>query len=64
MSDPMTNTEVEDVLASIRRLVSDNKRPEPPKKEAAVADRLVLTPSLRVMDDAVSYTHLTLPTKA
>ena len=47
----MTNTEVEDVLASIRRLVSDNKRPEPPKKEAAVADRLVLTPSLRVMDD-------------
>ena len=30
MSDPMTNAEVEDVLSSIRRLVSENK---PPKSE-------------------------------
>jgi len=51
MSDPMTNTEVEDVLASIRRLVSDDKRPEIQEEKAGATDRLVLTPSLRVMDD-------------
>ena len=51
MSDPMTNTEVEDVLSSIRRLVSDDKRAEAAPKPAPAADRLVLTPSLRVMQD-------------
>ncbi|WP_299283404.1 hypothetical protein [uncultured Tateyamaria sp.] len=51
MSDPMTNTEVEDVLASIRRLVSDDKRPESAPAEKPATDRLVLTPSLRVMED-------------
>ncbi|WP_299042991.1 hypothetical protein [uncultured Tateyamaria sp.] len=48
----MTNTEVEDVLASIRRLVSDDNRPESQEKSAVASDRLVLTPALRVMDDA------------
>lgn len=50
MSDPMTNSEVEDVLSSIRRLVSDEKRPEAPEAEPRkpFADKLVLTPSLRV----------------
>lgn len=50
MSDPMTNSEVEDVLSSIRRLVSDEKRTEPTvaQQSGKVADRLVLTPSLRV----------------
>mmetsp|Transcript_22627 Transcript_22627/g.37039 ORF Transcript_22627/g.37039 Transcript_22627/m.37039 type:complete len:261 (-) Transcript_22627:2627-3409(-) len=51
MSDPMTNTEVEDVLSSIRRLVSDEKRVEPEADAAPAKDRLVLTPSLRVLDD-------------
>ncbi|WP_147106643.1 hypothetical protein [Tateyamaria sp. syn59] len=51
MSDPMTNTEVEDVLASIRRLVSDDKRPEPDGATEAHSDRLVLTPALRVMEE-------------
>ena len=53
MSDPVTNVEVEDVLSSIRRLVSDDNRPSM-KAAAAVAqfsDRLVLTPALRVADD-------------
>ena len=54
MSDPMTNTEVEDVLASIRRLVSDDNRLEPQEKTTAASDRLVLTPALRVMDDATT----------
>ncbi|MEX0369758.1 MAG: hypothetical protein AB3N09_03950 [Tateyamaria sp.] len=52
MSDPMTNTEVEDVLASIRRLVSDDHRSEPVAKDTTASDRLVLTPALRVMDDS------------
>ena len=48
MSDPMTNTDVEDVLASIRRLVSDNARPGAASVQQPPSDRLVLTPSLRV----------------
>lgn len=50
MSDPMTNTEVEDVLASIRRLVSDDNRPAQDSAVPAATDRLVLTPALRVTD--------------
>jgi hypothetical protein len=49
MSDPVTNAEVEDVLSSIRRLVSEDKRPKPSPKPAG-ADRLVLTPALRVAE--------------
>ena len=53
MSDPVTNVEVEDVLSSIRRLVSDDNRPS--MKTATPVklspDRLVLTPALRVEDD-------------
>ena len=63
MSDPVTNAEVEDVLSSIRRLVSEDKRPvqvaktEPQKavfrhtdlkQPEPKKDRLVLTPALRV----------------
>ncbi len=65
MSDPMTNVDIEDVLASIRRLVSEDTRPRGVSSPAATAprpvpqplhpapsagDRLVLTPSLRVME--------------
>lgn len=51
MSDPVTNADIEDVLSSIRRLVSEGERPAPaPKARPAAADRLVLTPALRVMD--------------
>ena len=51
MSDPVSNAEIEDVLSSIRRLVSNG---EHEKTEGAAAvveqaeDRLVLTPALRV----------------
>lgn len=64
MSDPVKNAEIEDVLSSIRRLVSENHvdasrnvaKPEPKVEEAteeasaqpAASDRLVLSPSLRV----------------
>ena len=52
MSEPVKNAEVEDVLSSIRRLVSEDKRPlQTPKSSPAPTpsiDRLVLTPALRV----------------
>lgn len=49
MSEPVSTAEIEDVLSSIRRLVSDNagagKRDEVPE---ALRERLVLTPAFRV----------------
>lgn len=53
MSDPVTNAQVEDVLSSIRRLVGNNKRPDVAVAKAPEADRLVLTPQLRVQDTSV-----------
>lgn len=71
MSDPVTNVEIEDVLSSIRRLVSEDARvrPLPVRLDAerladyaevegtsaqnAKADKLVLTPALRVADSRV-----------
>lgn len=52
MSDPVKNVEIEDVLSSIRRLVSEENRAEPVRKapEPAPDGRLVLTPALRVAD--------------
>ena len=50
MSDPVTNVEIEDVLSSIRRLVSNGGKQERPTSNDAIkeVDKLVLTPSLRV----------------
>lgn len=62
MSDPVTNVEIEDVLASIRRLVTEgdrtrptpnrlSERPARPAQEngaSADSSRFVLTPALRV----------------
>ncbi len=53
MSDPAKNSEIEDVLSSIRRLVSEEARP-PLRPQAPVKpDRLVLTPALRVADSPI-----------
>lgn len=52
MSDPVTNVEIEDVLSSIRRLVSEDSRSAKPATRPARTDKLVLTPSLRVQDAA------------
>ena len=56
MSDPVTNVQIEDVLSSIRRLVSTDGRTEskPEETQEAVPEKLVLTPSLRVDDDTDS----------
>lgn len=48
MSEPLSSTEIEDVLSSIRRLVSDDMRPVP-RVAASSGDKLILTPALRVV---------------
>lgn len=71
MSDPVSNVEIEDVLSSIRRLVSEDARvrPLPVRLDAErladyaevegasaphdKAEKLVLTPALRVADPSV-----------
>lgn len=53
MSDPVTTTEIEDVLSSIRRLVSSGESGHDEDRDQETggsAERLVLTPSLRVDD--------------
>src|SRR6056297_2560222 len=52
MSDPVANVDIEDVLSSIRRLVSNGpEKSDLRAQEAREGDRLVLTPSQRVDDD-------------
>ena len=53
MSEPVTNVEIEDVLSSIRRLITDDGVTER-KPTKTMTDRFVLTPALRVMDGGSS----------
>jgi cell pole-organizing protein PopZ len=48
MTERMTSVEIEDVLSSIRRLVTQDLRPKPPAGD----DKLLLTPALRVVPPA------------
>ena len=64
MSDPVTNAEVEDVLSSIRRLVSEDKRPLQASKSEPKNDRLVLTPALRVAENNAPDDRLAGPSAA
>ncbi len=52
MQEPVNTAEIEDVLSSIRRLVSQDIRPAgpDPAPRADAQDTLVLTPDLRVLD--------------
>jgi len=52
MADPVKSDEIEDVLSSIRRLVTEHQPPMTAADPAgpAAADKLVLTPALRVTD--------------
>ena len=55
MSDPVKSAQIEDVLSSIRRLVTEEDRKPPraaPAPPRASANKLVLTPALRVDEDA------------
>ena len=54
MSESMTVVEIEDVLSSIRRLVSEDLRPTHRLVSAALqkgASKLILTPALRIVSD-------------
>lgn len=54
MSETMTTVEIEDVLSSIRRLVSEDLRPTHKLVSAALqkgASKLILTPALRIVSD-------------
>lgn len=59
MSDPVTNVDIEDVLSSIRRLVTEEVRDEARKvtRVAEPGSRLLLTPSLRVVDRGPEYSE-------
>lgn len=48
MSDPLKTSDIEDVLSSIRRLVSEEARPKPASVAPSDPGKLVLTPALRV----------------
>lgn len=54
MSEPLSSVEIEDVLSSIRRLVSEDLRPVPRGVPAPKGDKLLLTPALRVVSDPES----------
>lgn len=52
MSEAMSSVEIEDVLSSIRRLVSDDLRaPVRPPAAKKPDDKLILTPAFRVVPD-------------
>ena len=51
MSDPVSNAEIEDVLSSIRRLISESKATEG-NEASKKTEKLVLTPAFRVHDDS------------
>lgn len=56
MSDPVKTEDIEDVLSSIRRLVSEEPKPSlpEPKAEAPQPEKLVLTPAFRVAEDTAN----------
>ncbi|KAA2311459.1 hypothetical protein DL237_05130 [Pseudooceanicola sediminis] len=64
MSDPVTNVPIEDVLSSIRKLVSEEVRAQvspsvagqvgPASSSAPASDKLILSPALRVVEGAVT----------
>ena len=68
MSEPVRESDIEDVLSSIRRLVSEEGRPivkaQAPEIKEKSSDRLVLTPALRVADIKPEPTVETAPEQA
>jgi hypothetical protein len=70
MSEPLTSHEIEDVLSSIRRLVSEELRPgarsaapsaAAPAAPVADAGKLMLTPALRVVPDSAPMAQDAVP---
>ncbi len=51
MAEPLGNDDIEDVVSSVRRLVSPEARPRTVSRDLGM-EKLLLTPALRVMPDA------------
>jgi hypothetical protein len=58
MSEPLSTTEIEDVVSSVRRLVSTEQRPKAQARDTG-SDKLLLTPSLRVVADNAAPSAMT-----
>jgi hypothetical protein len=61
MSDRLSSVEIEDVLSSIRRLVSDDLRPKQVADVPQAGEKLLLTPALRVVQDVPEAPFLAVP---
>jgi hypothetical protein len=59
MAGPLTSEEIEDVVSSVRRLVSNEQSPRKLSRDLN-AERLLLTPSLRVVSETSPLTPLIL----
>jgi hypothetical protein len=59
MAGPLSSEEIEDVVSSVRRLVSNEQRPRNVSRDVN-ADRLLLTPALRVVSDSAPAAPLIL----
>lgn len=59
MAGPLSTEEIEDVVSSVRRLVSNEQSPRPMSRDLS-ADRLLLTPALRVVSEASPLSPLVL----
>lgn len=56
MAEPLDNSEIEDVLSSIRRLVSEDRAERPQAPEPM--GKLLLTPALRVAKPDAGHTRV------
>lgn len=61
MAGPLSNEEIEDVVSSVRRLVSNEQRPRPLSRDLN-SERLVLTPAQRVVSETSPLSPLILAT--
>ena len=59
MSEPLSTNEIEDVVSSVRRLVSNEQGPRRTTRDLS-ADRLLLTPALRVVSEVAPLSTLIL----
>lgn len=63
MAGPLSSEEIEDVVSSVRRLVSNEQSPRRITRDLS-AERLLLTPSLRVVSDVSPIAPLVLDSPA
>lgn len=61
MAGPLSSEEIEDVVSSVRRLVSNEQHPRTQSRDLGV-DRLILTPALRVVAETSPLAPLMLQT--